>query len=292
MFNRAEERLIKKIDSKVEKGQFKGDGFVINYIKSGKGKPLLLLHGANVGWGMWHPNIAHLAKHFCVYALDIPGSGKSSNIDFKNFNFDRDFVRPIEDFISKKKLKKINILAHSLGGVIALKLAQNNKNIIERMILLNPLGFTRKIPNSQLIVSIKPFVVLLSKTVLKPSKKNMASFLKSPMLNPDNLSDEFIDYFYSSIVKFDKYNPLIFLSNLTKRFKLHPSLKASDDLSKINSEVLILIGDRDKQVYHKDTFLEYKKLRKSELRILSESGHLPSMDNPEKFNQIVISYFK
>jgi len=50
----------------------------INYLVAGKGEPLLLIHGANFGWGVWYPNIPELAKHFTVYAIDLPGAGHSS----------------------------------------------------------------------------------------------------------------------------------------------------------------------------------------------------------------------
>jgi predicted nucleotidyltransferase len=60
--------------------QVKIGEFVINYATAGKGLPIVLIHGGNIGWGQWYPNIPELARYFKVYALDLPGGGRRSRI--------------------------------------------------------------------------------------------------------------------------------------------------------------------------------------------------------------------
>src|SRR5437762_2985779 len=92
----------------------------INYIICGSGKPLILVHGGTFGWGMWHSNIPDLAKHFTVYAIDLPIAGP----DFKN-----SFEGLIESFIEANNLKNPHLIGHSFGGWMVLKTALNSSNV-------------------------------------------------------------------------------------------------------------------------------------------------------------------
>src|SRR3989338_8088252 len=91
-------------------------GHEINYAVCGSGKPLLLIHGANIGWGEWYANIAELVKHYRVFALDLPGSGNSSKIDFLSFDAEKDFVEVVERFMIDLNLTGAALVGHSVGG--------------------------------------------------------------------------------------------------------------------------------------------------------------------------------
>ena len=45
------------------------------YYKTGKGKPILLLHGFAEDSHIWEQQILSLEKEYCVIAPDLPGSG-------------------------------------------------------------------------------------------------------------------------------------------------------------------------------------------------------------------------
>jgi hypothetical protein len=51
----------------------------IYYAKKGSGEPLILIHGlaSGVSSFMWRKNFDELSKNYTVYALDMPGFGKS-----------------------------------------------------------------------------------------------------------------------------------------------------------------------------------------------------------------------
>ena len=45
----------------------------IAYIKSGKGDPIILIHGLGLSAECWYKQISFLKKDYTVYALDLPG---------------------------------------------------------------------------------------------------------------------------------------------------------------------------------------------------------------------------
>src|SRR6185369_16047702 len=140
-----EQKIIKSIPTPIVLQNTKIDNYILHYVVAGSGRPLLLIHGLNIGWGEWYPNIAELAKHFTVYAIDLPGSGNSTKIDYEKVNVERDFVKVVEKYILNKKLKKINIVGHSSGGLVALALAQRKKVEVNKVIAVSPMGFAQQV---------------------------------------------------------------------------------------------------------------------------------------------------
>ena len=95
----AEQKLLQQIKAPAVIGQIEIQGLRVNYLTAGSGKPLLLLHGANMGWGQWYANIAELSEQFTVYALDLPGAGNSSKIGYDEMDFENHFVGLVEKFL-------------------------------------------------------------------------------------------------------------------------------------------------------------------------------------------------
>ena len=87
----------------------------------------MLIHGGNLGWGQWYPNIDELAKKFKVFAIDLPGGGRSSRVDFERLNFDKGLISIVESFILTLKLEKTDVVAASVGGWIAGQIAIRKK---------------------------------------------------------------------------------------------------------------------------------------------------------------------
>ena len=56
------------------------NGLVIYYEKSGKGEPLILLHGNGEDHTIFENSILILEKQFTVYALDTRGHGQSDKV--------------------------------------------------------------------------------------------------------------------------------------------------------------------------------------------------------------------
>ncbi|MEW6327590.1 MAG: alpha/beta fold hydrolase [Thermodesulfobacteriota bacterium] len=70
----------------VSEGVFVRVGDVnVHYIRKGKGKPLVLIHGVFSSSFVWHKNIDALAEHFDVIALDLKGYGYSASGNLKMY---------------------------------------------------------------------------------------------------------------------------------------------------------------------------------------------------------------
>src|SRR3989344_4455277 len=111
------------------------NGHRINYLVAGNGHPVLLIHGGNIGWGQWYPNIPELSKHFKVYAIDLPGAGRSSLVNYRTLRADKDFFDVVKVFIDTEIFTKTHVIGSSIGGWVALKLAVQHNEKVDKIVV-------------------------------------------------------------------------------------------------------------------------------------------------------------
>ena len=96
-------------------------------------KDLLLLHGALGSKVYFQPLLPQLNSEFNVYTFNFEGhGGVSSN---KDFSIDL-FVENTRDFLMTNELKQIDIFGYSMGGYVALKLANKHPELVHQIITL------------------------------------------------------------------------------------------------------------------------------------------------------------
>jgi pimeloyl-ACP methyl ester carboxylesterase len=114
------------------------------YKKSGldnPGVPLIFIHGIGAGASsfMWRKNFDELAKDFPVYTLDLLGFGLSDKPATAPYSSDL-YVDLISDFIREVAGYPCNIVASSLGGAYAIRVADEHPELVNAMILNGPSG--------------------------------------------------------------------------------------------------------------------------------------------------------
>lgn len=285
-----EAKITKLIDAKIQVKKTNVGKFVINYAFAGKGMPLLLLHGTNIGWGQWYANISEFSKHFQVYAIDLPGSGKSTKVNFKGHDFTETFVETVERFISNNNLKGAHVIGHSLGAVIASKIVAKRGNSLGKIVLVSPLGFTDSVPWNQKLLSFYPIAKLLSHTVMKPTRENVAKFLQRPLYNKTVLKNEFIDYYYNSIMDDILKHPFFMMNSLMSRLKIKKELVLVNEFLKISNKTLIVAGEKDPIVSLKNIYNNYKLIPNAKLKVFHETGHVAPIEKSDEFNKLVIEF--
>lgn len=104
--------------------------------------PLVMIHGMGAGLAMFALNIDTLAQDRVVYAIDLPGFGRSSRPVFSSDpeEVERQYVSSIEEWRKQVGLEKINILGHSFGGFLSALYTMEYQDRIHRTILADPWG--------------------------------------------------------------------------------------------------------------------------------------------------------
>jgi len=288
----AENDLIKKSGANIKTNKIKIGGYNIHYITAGQGPPLLLVHGANMGWGQWYLNIKEISKNFKVYAIDLPGSGLSSRVDSSDINFDKVFVKVTSEFINNMNIAPVNFVGHSFGGWIGKKIASKSHEQINKLVLVNTPGFGNYAPFKFKLTSIPPIMALLKKTKFKPSRKNTQSFLEDAVEKPESIKDELVEYVYNSSKLPNSQTPISLVSKSVSLTGLKKEYLTTDFLDKIKCPTLVIWGDKDSSLPISLAKKGNELLPNSQLHVHSNVGHVPNIENPSLFNEHVIKFLK
>ena len=104
-----------------------GHGWV-SFLQSGTGEPVLFLHGLNGNASSWQDQLSELASGMNMVAWDAPGYGKSDAAG----NTVEALARVAIAFARRVWRGPINVVGHSMGGLVAMKMAVLEPQLVVR----------------------------------------------------------------------------------------------------------------------------------------------------------------
>jgi haloalkane dehalogenase len=109
----------------------------MHYLDEGEGDPVLLLHGEPTWSYLWRKIVAPLAVRARVLAPDLIGFGRSDKPeDIGWYSYDR-HVESIAFFVEHLDLRGLTLVVHDWGGPIGLRVAVENPERVERLVILD-----------------------------------------------------------------------------------------------------------------------------------------------------------
>jgi pimeloyl-ACP methyl ester carboxylesterase len=107
--------------------------------RTGKGQPVILLHGIASDATAWDETITRIdLKKHQVIAIDLLGFGNSPKPAKNSYSLE-DQARQVAYTIKKNKIKQpVLIVGHSLGALVALEIASSRMLKVSRLILCSP----------------------------------------------------------------------------------------------------------------------------------------------------------
>ncbi|MFC6487193.1 acetoin dehydrogenase dihydrolipoyllysine-residue acetyltransferase subunit [Nitratireductor sp. GCM10026969] len=114
--------------------------------KGGEGTPVVLLHGFASDAASWAPLEAHL-HHRPVIRFDLPNHGKSPKRRIADFAA---LVSELRHAFDALGLDKAHLVGHSLGGAVALALADTRPRSVASLTLIAPGGLGPEINDAAL----------------------------------------------------------------------------------------------------------------------------------------------
>src|SRR5579863_9061971 len=103
------------------------------------GRTIVLLHGRNFPSSYWAPTIEALAEAgYRVVVPDQIGFGKSSKPGFA-YSFDA-MARATMALVDSLHIDRFDLVGHSMGGMLAVRLARADGPRIDHLVLYSPIG--------------------------------------------------------------------------------------------------------------------------------------------------------
>jgi pyruvate dehydrogenase E2 component (dihydrolipoamide acetyltransferase) len=129
-------------------------GWRLNYLRAGpnagagesEDAPIVLVHGFGGDLNNWLFNQPDLAQSHCVYALDLPGHGRSSkDVGAGDLGVLSDALGAFLDALG---ISRAHLCGHSLGGAVVLDLALRHPETAASLTLISSAGLGPEINGS------------------------------------------------------------------------------------------------------------------------------------------------
>lgn len=98
----------------------------------GDGPPAVLVHGLSGSWRWWSPVSEALAERRSVYVVDLPRLGRRVRAT--------ELARWLGRWVGAVGLERVDLVGHSLGGLVAAELASAQPERLRRLALVAPAG--------------------------------------------------------------------------------------------------------------------------------------------------------
>ena len=144
----------------------------VNYIKKGEGKTVLIIPGWGTTINTYNTLIDSISSYADIYCLDMPGYGESEEPkEVWDLNKYVDFIL---EFIESQGIKEIDLIGHSNGGRIIIRM-MNRKALkfnVDKIILIGSAGIVHEKSTKQ---KLKTKILKIGKRIfeLKPLKLSL-----------------------------------------------------------------------------------------------------------------------
>jgi 3-oxoadipate enol-lactonase len=265
------------VNSKLFKTRFLPSLPKIAFNQCGDGDLIIFIHGIGGNKENWHENMVVFSKNFNVVALDLRGYGESDDFEGPMNFFDvADDICELISYIGKKNCHVVGL---SMGAQIALYFYKRYPSLTKSLVLCDaPLGFQDFTENER-----EKFIRLRRKPIEDGTDlTTMAT----------KIADTLIGI---------KSNKSVFNQLVKSMQKLHIEtyLKAIDSFvnsthynifSIIDIPVLVVVGELDNLTPVPMAKEISAKIEGSIFEVIPNAGHLSNIENPNKFNKVVLSF--
>ncbi len=229
---------------------------------------VILIHGAGGNHLYWPAEIRRMQGQR-IYALDLPGHGKSEGIGRQSIVA---YARCVLDFMDALKIRKAIIIGHSMGGAVALWLGIHSPSRVLGLVLIGTGPRLRVSPELLSNSSIEATLPLAIQTTVDwafgphtdPRTKELAAHrmaeIRYSVLHGDFLACEAFD---------------------------ETSL-----LGRAKAPTLIICGAEDKMTPVRYSQAIHGRIKKSLLRIIDGAGHMAMLEQPSVVSTILLLFLE
>jgi len=275
------------------------DGVNIHYLCGGSGSPLVLIHGLGSSAAVeFYHNLEPLATHHRVLAIDLPGFGGSDK-PMITYSIDL-FVKAVSDLMVTEGVARAAVMGVSMGGRVALGLALDSPQLVERLVLVDALGVgaPRRVFAYRILLTKGVGELTLRGTAralrrMRPAtiRRFWGWYLRRPSRVDTIWSDERIAN-HGILLATPEYRAayLSALRSIAGMRQLRGGVAVENRLAELGMPTLLIWGRHDHIFPPSHAESAKAKLRNGRVEIFDGSGHTPQMEEPERFNRLVLEF--
>ncbi|MEY4513005.1 MAG: hypothetical protein RLZZ450_5127 [Pseudomonadota bacterium] len=247
----------------------------LHYCVEGRGPTLVLLHGALSSLHTWQGWVELLSAHYRIVRIDLPGFGLSDHLASDDYTPEH-AVELVEQVQKQLHLDRFYLAGSSLGGFFSWYYAAHHPERVEKLILVDPIGYPQKLPPLVSLVSL-PLVGEVARWV---SPRFVVDHgVRTAYGDPTLVSEQVVDRYHQLLTRGNNRSTMV---QTFRQLRLH-----KDDslvcrhIQRVRAPTLLMWGDRDRWVPLSLIEAWRRDLPRIEVKVYPGVGHLPMEEIPE-----------
>jgi pimeloyl-ACP methyl ester carboxylesterase len=258
-------------------------GAEVNYVEIGEGDPIVFVHGISGSWQNWLENLPHFARCRRAIALDLPGFGASPMPAWPIDMFA--YGRLLHDFCEKLGITGgAALVGNSMGGLVAAEAVLSAPGRFDRLVLVSAAGFINTwLPHQRGTATSRawhtfgrPFGAA-ARFVVTHRRARYAMF-RFAIRHPGRLSRELL---------WEQMASGLPCPGFADALDAVIEYDARDRLEEIEIPVMIVWGTEDWVIPSAAALGYNRRIPHSRLEIFEDTGHVPQLERPQRFNTVL-----
>jgi pimeloyl-ACP methyl ester carboxylesterase len=264
------------------------DGLKVRYWDEGEGFPLILVPGVGVSIDTWAYNIKALSTKYRVIAFDIPGFGRSSRITHDGV-YSLDYAGQfLYEFINNLGINRSNIAGNSMGGMLAIHLALNHPEMVEKLVLVDSAGLGKELGWSLIFMVPWPVGELL----VHPTRLMVKMLAKALVYNHELVTDEWVNRMYEESNVPGTKEAMLKMLRSGVNLRGQSAAFSESVLRKVTQPVIVVWGKQDPAFPVKHAEFALRAIPNCRAVVLDKAGHPPQMDRADTFNRLMFEFLE
>ncbi len=263
------------------------------------GRTIVLLHGKNFNGYYWKDVIKFLsADGYRVVIPDQVGWGRSDK-PIINYSFHL-LAHNTYSLLASLAIEKITLIGHSMGGMLATRFALMYPNMVEKLVLENPIGledYKRFVPYR----TIEQLTISETKATYETYKKYQQSYY--PVWKPEY--EQYVQA-QAEVLKDPEFARIAEVNALT--YQMIYEQPVCYEWDRVQAPTLLMIGQEDRTVVGKAQLTEENKKKyghyptlgkktkqlipRASLIELKGIGHIPHIQDINQYKRHLLAFIK
>ena len=256
--------------------QIRFQGRNISYGIEGSGPAVVLLHGFLESKAIWSYFTVSLKEHFTVIAVDLLGHGESEVVH--QMHDMKLMAEAVKEVLMEEKISSTVVVGHSMGGYVALQLADKNESLVNGLVLFHSHG---KADSDKAKAN--------RQGAIKAVKQSRNKFLKK--FFPDLFDPNHVDNYSSEIKELNEI-----ASQMSTEAIVAALLGMRDRparlkyLSSTENPVLFILGKQDTRMQYEKVLIQAVVPAHSEIMLLDDVGHMGMIEARDKTLKAILHF--
>ena len=250
----------------------------ISYLEAGIGQPVVFLHGIGGGAESFQHQLAVASDTCTLRALDLPGYGGSDLITPMTF---KGLSDRLSAFLGELGEKRVHLVGHSIGGMIALDHASRQPDQVATLSLI---GTTPAFGGKD-----DSFKTAFLKARLEPLERglSMAEMARetAPHLVGSNAKPVVAEEVADILARVPKTTWRTILECLV-------TFDRRADLSHVMQPCLLIAGEQDANAPARTMEKMAQNLRNAEFHVIPGAGHMINQEEPMRVNALLRAFLR